>query len=77
MAKWIVQTDAAGNGFEVDAYSCEEVCGSLVFSNEPASNVDDVEVFGGIAAGNWQYYVEQQYASCIVPFTAEDGASGL
>jgi hypothetical protein len=77
MAKWIVQTDAAGNGFEVTADICEQTEGALVFGNHPTTNIDEVAIIGCIASGKWNYCVEQQYASCIVPFTAEDGPSGL
>ena len=76
MAKWIVQTDAAGNGFEVTADACEPVYGCLVFSNDPISNDDDVDIIGGIGAGHWQYFIEDTYTSCFTPFTAEDGPSG-
>lgn len=75
MAKWIVQSDAAGNGFEVTADICEPASGCLVFANDPTSNVDESDIVGAISAGNWVYCVELPYTSCFVPFKAEDGPS--
>jgi hypothetical protein len=75
MAKWIVQGDAAGNGFEVTADACEPVSGCLVFSNDPVSNDDDVDIVGCIAPGSWVICAEENYLSCFLPFTAEEGPS--